>query len=131
MSARGAKPDRKATGMDDGDLRDQIARLEAEIEELAKSLEGCRKAMLLSKVAIAAGGILILAYFLLRLDPTTVIGAIAAVIGGVVVFGSNLTTSKQTTTAIKAAEKHRAELIDMIDLRAVGASGSDLQGIDS
>jgi hypothetical protein len=117
--------------MDDGDLRDQIARLEAEIEELAKSLEGCRKAMLLSKVAIAAGGILILAYFLLRLDPTTVIGAIAAVIGGVVVFGSNLTTSKQTTTAMKAAEKHRAELIDMIDLLAVGASGSDLQGIDS
>jgi drug/metabolite transporter (DMT)-like permease len=82
-------------------------------------------------VAIAAGGILILAYFLLRLDPTTVIGAIAAVIGGVVVFGSNLTTSKQTTTAMKAAEKHRAELIDMIDLLAVGASGSDLQGIDS
>jgi hypothetical protein len=48
---------RKAKGMADGDLRDQIARLEAEIEELAKILEGCRKAMLLSKVAIAAGGI--------------------------------------------------------------------------
>ena len=117
--------------MDDGDLRDQIERLEAEIEELAKSLEGCRKAMLLSKVVIAAGGILILAYFLMSFDPPTVIGAIAAVIGGVVVFGSNLTTSKQTTTAMKAAEKHRAELIDMIDLRAVDASGSDLQGIDS
>jgi cell division septum initiation protein DivIVA len=37
--------------MDDGDLRDQIARLEAEIEELAKSLESCRKAMILSSVS--------------------------------------------------------------------------------
>ena len=86
--------------------------------------------MLLSKVAIAAGGIWILAYLLgaIRFDPVTMISAIAAVIGGVVVFGSNSSTSKQTTAAMKAAETHRAELIDMIDLRAVSASGS---GIDS
>ena len=45
--------------------------------------------MLLSKGAIAAGGICILAYFLgIRFDPTTVIGALAAIIGGVVVLGS-------------------------------------------
>jgi hypothetical protein len=112
--------------MADGDLRDQIARLEAEIEELAKTLEGCRKAMLLSKVAMSAGGIWILAYFLMRFDPTTVIGAIAAVIGGAVVFGSNLTTSKQTTIAMKVAEKQRAELIDMINPREVGVSESRL-----
>jgi hypothetical protein len=66
--------------MADGDLRDQIARLEAEIEELAKTLEGCRKAMLLSKVAIAAGGIWLLAYFFMRVDPTTMIGAIASLV---------------------------------------------------
>jgi hypothetical protein len=112
--------------MADGDLRDQITRLEAEIEELAKTLEGCRKAMLLSKVAMSAGGIWILAYFLMRFDPTTVIGAIAAVIGGAVVFGSNLTTSKQTTIAMKVAEKQRAELIDMINPREVGVSESRL-----
>ena len=34
-----------------GNLRDQIARLEADIEELADSLDRCRKAMLLSKIA--------------------------------------------------------------------------------
>jgi hypothetical protein len=42
------------------------------------------------------------------------VGALAAIIGGVVLFGSNLSTSKQTTAAIKAAEMRRAELIDMI-----------------
>jgi hypothetical protein len=112
--------------MADGDLRDQIAGIEADIEQLAKTLDGCRKAMLFSKVAIAAGGIWILAYLLgaIRFDPAAMIGAIAATIGGVVIFGSNSSTSKQTTAAIKAAEIRRAELIDMIDLRTVSATDS-------
>ena len=50
--------------MADANLRDQIARLEADIEQLAEGLDRCRKAMLFAKLAIAAGGILILAYFL-------------------------------------------------------------------
>ena len=115
----------------DGDLSDQISRIESDIERLAKTLDGCRKAILLSKVAIAAGGMWILAYFLgaIRFDPTTVIGVIAAVIGGVVFFGSNSSTSKQATAAMKAAETRRAELIDMIDPRAVGMSEGGLRRI--
>jgi len=106
----------------DNDLHDQIARLEVDIEQLAKTLDGCRKATLLSKVAIAAGAIWIFAYLLgaIGFEPATMIGAIAAIIGGVVVFGSNWSTSKQTTAAMKAAEIRRAELIDMIDPRVVG-----------
>ena len=46
--------------MADGDLHDQIARIEAEIDELAETLDECRKAMLFTKVAITAGGIWIL-----------------------------------------------------------------------
>ena len=99
------------------DLRDQIARLEADMEHLADDLERCRKAMLLSKIAIAGGGICILVYFLgpIGFDPTIMVGALAAIIGGVVVYGSNSSTSKQTMAAMKATEARRAELIDMID----------------
>jgi len=106
--------------MSDGDLGDQIAHLEVDIVQLAEGLGRCRKAMLLSKAAIAAGVIWILAYLLgvIRFEPATMIGALAAIIGGVVVFGSNSSTS-QTTAAIKAAETERAKLIDMIDPRAV------------
>jgi hypothetical protein len=111
--------------MTDGDLSDQIARIEADIEQLAEGLDRCRKAMLLSKVAIAAGGIWILAYFLgaIRFEPATMIGAIAVIIGGIVVLGSNSSTSKQTTTEMKAAETQRAELIDMLHLQTVGRGG--------
>ena len=66
-----------------------------------------------------------LAYLLgaISFDSVTMIGAMAVVIGGVVVFGSNSSTSKQTMAAMKAAEIQRAELIDMIDLRTVDERG--------
>ena len=107
---------------DDGDLHEGILHIEAHIEELADVIERCRKITVISKAAIAAGGTLILAITLgaVRLDPTAMIGALAAVIGGTVVFGSNMSTLKQTTTAMKAAEAHRAELISRMDLRVVG-----------
>ena len=108
--------------MDDGDLHEQILHIEAHIEELTDIIERCRKIILISKVAIAAGGILILAIVVgaLGFDPTILIGAIAAVIGGTVVFGSNTSTLKQTSADMKAAEAHRTELISRMDLRVVG-----------
>jgi hypothetical protein len=47
--------------MDNGDLREQIVRLEVHIEDLAEAIESCRKVILISKTIIAVGGILILA----------------------------------------------------------------------
>jgi hypothetical protein len=107
---------------DDGDLHEQILHIEAHIEELTDIIERCQKIILISKVAIAAGGILILAIVVgaLGFDPTILIGAIAAVIGGTVVFGSNTSTLKQTMTDIKAAEANRIELISRVDLKVVG-----------
>jgi len=98
--------------MDDrDDLREQILHIEAHIEELTDIIEGCRKIILFSKVAIAAGGILILATIIgaVVFDPTVLIGAIAAT-----------STLKQTMTDMKAAEAHRTELIGKMDLRVVG-----------
>jgi hypothetical protein len=108
--------------MADGDLRDQILRLETHIEELTKVIERCRKIILVSKIAIAAGGVWLLVFTLgvITFDPVAMIGAIAVVIGGTVVFGSNTSTSKQATVAIKAAESLRAELISKINPRLVG-----------
>jgi hypothetical protein len=113
---------------DDGDLREQISHLEADLEELADAAERCRKIILISKAAIAAGGTLILAitFGAVGFDPMVMIGSLAAVIGGTVVFGSNTSTLKQTTTAMKAAEAHRAEY-----LRVVGDESSRTAANDS
>jgi hypothetical protein len=110
----------------DNELREQILQVEADLEELTDAVDRCRKIILISKAGIAAGGTLILATILgaIGFDPTVLIGSIAAVIGGTVVFGSNTSTLKQTTAAIEAAEAHRAELISRIDLRVVGGGSS-------
>jgi hypothetical protein len=102
-------------------LSDQISRLEADIEHLAQLVERCRKVTLVSKLAIAAGGIWMLAltFGAIRFDAVAMIASMALVIGGIVVFGSNTSTSKQTTVAIKSAEARRAELIDKLNPRVV------------
>jgi hypothetical protein len=107
--------------MSDADPRTEILRLYAKIEELTEVIERCRKITLVSKTTIAIGGIWLLALTIgiMRFDPVAIIGAIAVVIGGTVVFGSNTSTAKQTVAAVKAAEAVRAELIDKIDLSVV------------
>jgi len=106
----------------DDDLHEQVLQIEAHIEQLADVIERCRKIILISKAAVVVGGTLILATIIgaIEFDPTIMIGAIAAAIGGTVVFGSNMSTLKQTVTNMKAAEAHRTELISRMDLRVVG-----------
>ena len=108
--------------MNEDDAREEIAQLEARIEELADVVESCRKVILVSKAAIAAGALLILvvAIGVIRFDPLSMIGALAAVLGGIVLLGSNASTSKEGTAALRAAEARRAELIDAMELRPVG-----------
>ena len=108
--------------IEDSDPREQIARLEARIDELAEARERCRKIVLASKVAIAGGGIWMLAVVLgvVGFDPLAMVAAIAAVIGGTVLFGSNTATAKEISAAVKAAEARRAELIAGLELRVVG-----------
>jgi hypothetical protein len=108
-----------------GDLREEIVRLEAEIDELTGVVERSWKVGLFAKMAVLAGAMWLLASTVgaISLDPVALIGAIAAVIGGIVVFGSNTSTSKQAALGIKAAEARRAELIGRIELRPVGEAG--------
>jgi hypothetical protein len=104
-----------------GNPHDEIVRLEAQIEELAAKIESCRKFILASRIAMASGGIVIAAMLLgaIRFDPAAMTAAVAALLGGIVVWGSNGSTAKEAAMELSAAEADRAALIEMIDLRVI------------
>src|SRR5262245_54306344 len=72
-------------GEAEGGAREEIARLEARIERRVETAQRCRKIIMASKLAMAAGGILIVAMMLglLGFDPSVMIGSLSAVIGGI------------------------------------------------
>jgi uncharacterized membrane protein YqjE len=107
--------------MDDDDFRDEIAQLEARSEALTESIERCRKISLAAKLTIAAGAIWIVLVLLgvIAFSPGTIIAAMAAVLGGIVLLGSNAATWTQTDAALHEAEAMRADLIGRIDMRVV------------
>jgi hypothetical protein len=94
---------------------DGIVRLEERIEEIAAKIESCRKFILASRIAIATGGVLLVGMLFgaIRSDFGLMAAAVSALLGGIVVWGSN--TSKE----IAAAESERAALIDNINPRVI------------
>ena len=106
---------------DDDDPSDEIALLEERLERLAEVSERCRKIILVSKATVAGGGVLLLVMVLGLFGSSQVaaLGSIAAVRGGIVSLGSNVSTLRQTNDAISAAEALRSDLIGRIDLRVV------------
>jgi hypothetical protein len=112
--------------MDDGDPHDEIVRLEAHIEELAGKIESCRKFALASRIAMAGGGILLATtvFGVIGFDPRAMLAAIAALLGGFVLWGSNVSTEKETADELAKAEASRAALIGLIDLRVIANRGT-------
>jgi hypothetical protein len=109
------------TPMDEDDSIDEISKIEARIEELAEVAERCRKIILASKTAIGGGFILLLVTILglFGSGQVAALGSIAAMLGGIVSLGSNVSTLRQTEAAMSNAEALRADLINRIDPREV------------
>ncbi len=108
--------------MDQADLRNQIARLEQRLEDLSAALEKSRKAILASKVSIAGGSLLMLAlvFGIIGAQPLAIVVSIAAILGGIVGFGANVSTARQDRAALEAAAATRAELIGRLEMRDIG-----------
>jgi hypothetical protein len=107
--------------MNDGDHRDEIVRLEAQIDELAARIESCRKFILVGRIAVAGGCAILIAMLIgaIQFDPAVIGVAVTAVLGGIVAAGSNRSTAKEATHELAAAEAQRATLIGQMNLRLV------------
>jgi hypothetical protein len=110
--------------MDENIAPADIARLEDHIEGLRESIARCRKIALAAKLLIAAGAAWLVLTVLGQVDfvPFMLILAIAAVIGGIVLLGSNSTTWKQTEARLRNSVALRAEMIGGIEMRVVEES---------
>ena len=107
--------------MDEGNVHDQVTQLEVRIEGLSESIARCRKIAIGAKTAIAGGAswFALLLFWIVRFDATAFVAALTAVLGGIVLLGSNATTWAQTEADLHAAEAMRADLIGGIELRVV------------
>ena len=108
----------------DGDHRDEIVRLEEQIDEFAARIESCRKFILAGRIAVAGGGVVLAAMLIgaIQFDPSVMAVAVAAVLGGIAATGSNRSTAREATHELAAAEAKRAALVGQIDLRLVSDS---------
>jgi hypothetical protein len=114
-------------GMEERDPRDEIERLEAQIDVLSAKIDNCRKFILAARIATAAGGLALAAilFGLLRPELSWLAAAMAAVLGGIVVWGANGSTAKEAAEQLAAAEARRAALIGGLDLHTI-PSGATL-----
>ena len=93
--------------MDDdksGDPHDEVVRLEERIEDLAEKIESCRKFCILASRIAVAGGVLVFSsgcsLGAIRFDPGIMPAAVAALLGGFAVWGSNRSTAKQAANEL-------------------------------
>jgi hypothetical protein len=107
--------------MNNGDPHEEIVRLEAQIETLSARIESCRKFILAARVAMAGGGIVLAALLTgaIRFEPMALLLSVAALLGGIVVWGSNGSTAKEAAAELAKAEANRKALIGLIDLRVI------------
>ena len=107
--------------MNGDDYRSEIVRLEARIDQLEATIESCRKFMLAGRLAVVSGGVILIAMLVggIQFNPSVMGIASAALLGGIVVVGSNRSTAKEALSELSALEAKRATLIEQLDLRIV------------
>jgi len=106
---------------DSAEPHSEIARLEELVEELSLKLETCRKYSGAALASMGLGAVLLAAGLsgVIALDPVTLLAAAAALMGGVVLAGSNRSTRREIEAQLAEAEAARRELIGQIQLRVV------------
>jgi hypothetical protein len=100
----------------------QIERLEAQIDELREAIRRSRR-LVAGGRACALGGTALVIYLVIGLAPVTpvqIIVGIALGLGGLVLMGSSLGSTKQLELSLRRAEDERNAAIDSMELVNLG-----------
>ena len=102
-------------------LHDEIVHIEDRIEQLTGKIESCRKLILASRIIVAGGACVLtgMLFGAIRFDPGAMAAAVAALLGGIAVWGSNRSTAQEATNELTISAADRSMLIQKMDLKDV------------
>ena len=100
----------------------EIERLEAEIESLREAIQRSRKLVIAGRVCAFAGAALFIALMLglANFTPFRFFVGIAGALGGLVLMGSSVGSTKQLELSLKATEDNRNAMIDALEFVELG-----------
>jgi hypothetical protein len=107
--------------MNDNDSREEIERLEEQIDGLVAKIESCRKFILAGRIAVTGGVVAFIAMLAgaIGFNSAVMSAAVAALFGGIVAAGSSGSTAKEATNELAKAEAKRTTLIEQLNLRLI------------
>ncbi|GGH10631.1 hypothetical protein GCM10007036_07270 [Alsobacter metallidurans] len=96
--------------------RDEIVRLEEQIEALGEAVERSRKLITLSRAAAVLGAVslVVVATGVAALNSSVTLFGIATLLGGMVLAGSSRSTLDEHVEALEKARQARDALIDEV-----------------
>ncbi len=101
---------------------EQIERLEAQIDELRESLQRSRRLVVAGRAGAFAGAALLICLMLglATVTPVRMIVGIAVGLGGLVLMGSSVGSTKQLELSLKQTEDERNAAIDALEFVDLG-----------
>jgi hypothetical protein len=101
---------------------EQIERLEAQIDELREAIRRSRRLVIVGRACAFAGPawLISLALGLATVTPVRLIVGIAVGLGGLVLMGSSVGSTKQLELSLKQTEDERNAAIDALEFVDLG-----------
>jgi hypothetical protein len=101
---------------------EQIERLEAQIDELREAIQRSRRLVVAGRACAFAGtaSLICLMLGLATITPARMIVAIIVALGGLVLMGSSVGSTKQLELSLKRTEDERNATIDALEFVELG-----------
>ncbi len=101
---------------------EQIERLEAQVDQLREAIQRSRKLVVAGRACVFAGAALLICLMLdlATSTPVRTMVGITVVLGGLVLMGSSIGSTRQLELSLKQAEEERNAAIDALQLVEIG-----------